>query len=109
MKFRSFSLAFSLGLLINFTAAAQDFSNKGKEFWLAYCYHVGMVNPGGFPTMTLYITSDVNTNYTVQVYNGATIQTGSITAGQVVNVIIPTAYFIDNEGLFTQKTIRVTS
>ena len=48
--------------------SAQDFSNKGKEFWLAYCYHVGMVNAGGTPTMTLYLTSDVATTYNVGIY-----------------------------------------
>ena len=85
---------------------SQDFSNKGKEFWIAYSYHVGMAN-GAFPTMTLYITSDVNTNYTVEIFAGATIQTGSILAGQVISVIVPTAYFINDEGLFTGRTIRV--
>ncbi len=62
---------------------------------------------GGYPTMTLYITSDANTNYTVEVFGVTTIQTGTITAGQVVSVIVPTLYFINNEGKFTGKTIRV--
>lgn len=92
------------GLLGN----AQDFSNKGKEFWLAYCYHVGMTS-GQPPAMTLYLTSDVNTTYTVEIYGGANIATGSIGAGQVVTVTIPTTYFIDNEGLFQNKAIRVTA
>src|SRR4030095_9981073 len=90
------------------SGSAQDFSNKGKEFWLAYCYHVGMVNAGGSPTMTLYITSDVNTSYAVEIYGVTTIQSGNLTAGQVVQVNIPTTYFINNEGIFTNKTIRVT-
>ena len=85
---------------------SQDFSNKGKEFWISYSYHVGMAQ-GGSPVMTLYITSDVNTNFTVEVFGGATIQTGSITAGQVVSVVIPITNFINAEGLFTGKTIRV--
>ena len=95
-------LCFAVPVFLN----AQDFSNKGKEFWISYSYHVGMAQ-GGSPVMTLYITSDVNTNYTVEVYGGGNIQTGSITAGQVVSVIIPTAYFINGEGIFTGKTIRV--
>lgn len=90
-------------------APAQDFSNKGKEFWLAYCYHVGMVNPGEPPVMTLYITSDVATTYSVEIYGGPTLQSGSIAAGQVVTAIIPAAYFINNEGVFTNKAIRVTA
>lgn len=98
------SLCFALPSIL----FSQDFSNKGKEFWISYSYHVGMASGvGGFPTMTLYITSDVNTNYTVEVYAGATIQTGSILAGQVISVIIPITYFINDEGLFNGRTIRV--
>ena len=82
MKMRRYGIAFLLGMLIHFYATAQDFSNKGKEFWLAYSYHVGMVNSGA-PQMTLYITSDVNTSYTVEIFGGGVIQTGNITAGQV--------------------------
>jgi gliding motility-associated-like protein len=106
---RKFKLPFTLvvTILIWLSASAQDFSNKGKEFWLAYCYHVGMINPGGPPTMTLYITSDVATTYTVEIYGGAVIQSGSIAAGQVVTATVPPAYFINDEGLFTNKAIRV--
>ncbi|HEV8272558.1 MAG TPA: PKD domain-containing protein [Chitinophagaceae bacterium] len=85
---------------------SQDFSNKGKEFWIAYSYHVGM-SGGGNPTMTLYITSDVNTTYSVEIYGGVTLQSGTITAGQVVTAIVPISCFINNEGLFTGRTIRV--
>jgi gliding motility-associated-like protein len=85
---------------------SQDFSNKGKEFWIAYSYHVGM-SGGGNPTMTLYITSDVTTTYSVEIYGGTTLQSGTITAGQVVTAIVPTSCFINNEGLFTGRTVRV--
>jgi gliding motility-associated-like protein len=88
---------------------AQDFSNKGKEFWLAYSYHVGMVNGGGQPIMTLYITSDVNTTYNVEVFGTATLQSGTINAGQVVTVNVPNSYFINDEGLFNGKAIRVSA
>src|SRR5689334_24519842 len=100
---RKFSLLCTLvlTLLACSTGRAQDFSNRGKEFWLAYSYHVGMVNTGGSPVMTLYITSAVNTTYTVEIYGVTTIASGNINAGQVVTVDIPTAYFINNEGLFT--------
>ena len=87
---------------------SQDFSNKGKEFWISYSYHVGM-SGGGNPVMTLYITSDVNTNYSVEIYGVSTLQSGSITAGQVVSATVPTSCFINNEGLFTGKTIRVVT
>jgi len=87
---------------------SQDFSNKGKEFWIPYSYHVAMINTSNQPlTMTLYITSDVNTNYTVEIFGVTVIQSGTITAGQVVNVVVPNSNFINNEGLFTGKTVRV--
>ena len=107
---RNFKLPFTLVVTTLFTclaASAQDFSNKGKEFWLAYSYHVGMINPGGPPTMTLYITSDVATTYTVEIFGGVTIQSGSIAAGQVVTATIPSTYFINNEGIFSNRAIRV--
>lgn len=58
--------------------------------------------------MTLYLTSDVTTNYTVEVFGGATLKTGTISAGQVVSVVIPNTYFINDEGVFSNKAIRVT-
>jgi hypothetical protein len=91
------------------STSAQDFSNKGKEFWIAYSYHVGMVNAaGGGPTMTLYLTSDVNTAYNVEIFGVTTLQSGNITAGQVVTVNVPSTFFINNEGLFNGRAIRVT-
>lgn len=92
------------------TSYAQDFSNKGKEFWLAYCYHVGMVNtPINQQVMTLYMTSDQTTTYTVEIYGVTTISTGTINAGAVVSVIIPTTYVIDNDGLFNNKAVHITA
>ncbi|HEV7783041.1 MAG TPA: IgGFc-binding protein, partial [Chitinophagaceae bacterium] len=88
---------------------AQDFSNKGKEFWLAYCYHVGMVNGGGTPAMTLYLTSDVTTTYNVEIYGVTSLASGTINANQVIPVNIPNSYFISTNGLTTGRTIRVTA
>lgn len=102
----------SLLFLASFiTTNAQDFSNKGKEFWLAYSYHVGMVNAGGQPTMTLFISSDQATTYSVEIYGGlpTILQSGSINAGQVITVNIPTSYFINDEGVFNNKAIRVSA
>ncbi len=98
-------------LLAIFTGSisySQDFSNKGKEFWLAYSYHVGMSGGSGTPVMTLYITSDVTTTYNVEIYGVATIQAGTVNANQVIPVIIPNTYFVNGDGLFNGKAIRVT-
>ncbi|MEY3435796.1 MAG: hypothetical protein RL335_252 [Bacteroidota bacterium] len=89
---------------------SQDFSNKGREFWIPYSYHVNMAstNLGGL-TMTLYMTSDVTTDYTVEIYGGSVIQTGTIQAGQVVTAIVPTTNILNTAGLITGKTVRVTA
>ena len=96
-------------ILFGSKSHAQDFSNKGKEFWLAYCYHVGMVNGGNPVTMTLYVTSDVATTYTVEIFGVTTLSTGPIAANQVIPVIIPNTYFINGNGVFNNRTIRVTA
>jgi len=54
--------------LISFTAFAQDFSNKGKDFWISYPEHINSTNS----LMGLYITSDVNTTGVISV-NGSNI------------------------------------
>jgi hypothetical protein len=69
---------YSLSLLIAFFAFSaihsQDFSNKGKEFWIPYSYHVGMGGGvGSNVAMTLYITSDVTTTYEVEIFGVATL------------------------------------
>src|SRR5688500_16320738 len=97
-----------LTIIFGSTTYAQDFSNKGKEFWLAYCYHVGMT-AGQPPSMTLYLTSDVTTTYNVEIYGVATISTGTINANQVVPVVIPNAYFANTNGLIQNRTIHVTA
>ena len=108
---RKFYLISTLVLTIFYGSIsfAQDFSNKGKEFWLAYCYHVGMVNGGSAPAMTLYLTSDIATTYTVEIYGVTIISTGPIAANQVIPVTIPNSYFISTDGITTGRTVRVTA
>ncbi len=60
---------------------AQDFSNKGKDFWVGYGSHVNMYNAtgadrgkvdtitGGSQSMVLYFTSDQNAKVTVEIPN----------------------------------------
>ena len=66
-----------IGILLAFciTASAQDFSNKGKDFWVGYGSHVSMYNgtsgvvntSGGSQDMVLYFTSDQDANVTVSI------------------------------------------
>ena len=68
-------LIFIFGVLIASVAIAQDFSNKGREFWVGYGSHVNMYNNdgsvnnsnGGSQNMVLYFTSDQNANVTVEI------------------------------------------
>jgi gliding motility-associated-like protein len=56
-------------LLSGTTTSAQDFSNKGKDFWLAYGYHQQMTagGGGGPQSMVLYFAAEQNTNVTVSI------------------------------------------
>lgn len=96
-------------LLFTISSFAQDFSNKGKEFWIPYSFHVDMFTANSQLTMTLYITSDVTTTYQVEIYGGTVLQSGTINAGQVLTCVVPQTYFLNDEGLFNGKTVRVTS
>ena len=47
---------------------AQDFSNKGKDFWVGYGYHQQMIGGGGgSQQMVLYFAADQTTNVTVTI------------------------------------------
>ncbi len=100
-------ILFTFSLLSALCVGAQDFSNKGKEFWIPYSYHVGA--GGANLVMTLYITSDVATSYQVAIHGGVTLQSGNLTAGQVVTCVVPNTYFVPDEGLYSGKAILVTS
>lgn len=63
-----------LFLCLVLEAHTQDYSNKGKDFWLGYGYHVSMAGTNGVPLITggtqdmvLYFTSDKNANVTVEI------------------------------------------
>jgi gliding motility-associated-like protein len=107
---RFYTVNLFLAILFSFSTRllAQDFSNKGKEFWIPYSYHVDMNGQqSNTVAMTLYITSDVTTTYTVEIYGGANLQAGTINAGQVVTCVVPNTNFINAAGIFNNKTVRV--
>jgi hypothetical protein len=89
-------------LMLSLTAClafSQDFSNKGKEFWVGYGNHVRMYQ-GNSQQMVLYITSDVNTSGIVEIPGLSWSTTFNVTANQIVTVSIPQSAVLDHEGLF---------
>src|ERR1044071_8683690 len=56
-------------LMASLMCHAQDFSNKGKDFWVGYGLHCRMLQPSGTNTqdMVLYFATDQVTNVTVSV------------------------------------------
>lgn len=61
---------------------AQDFSNKGKEFWIAYPAHID----GTGSVMGIYLTAEVNTSGTLKA--GTQVFNFSITANQVTKIFL---------------------
>ena len=94
-------------------AFGQDFSNKGKDFWIAYPAHVD----GTLSKMGLYITSDVAASGTVLV--GGTTLSFSITPNTVRRFFIGSggtddasnvaAYLGQSDGIATGAGVRVLS
>ena len=64
-----------LGYCLVLPVCAQDFSNKGKDFWVGYGSHCDMYNTngtintttGGPQQMVLYFATDSITNITVSI------------------------------------------
>lgn len=82
MKKIIYLIAFILAFLTVSSLSAQDFSNKGKDFWIAYTGHID----GTSSVMGLYLTSDVDATGSVQV--GATNLPFSIKANQVTTLFL---------------------
>lgn len=100
-------------LIISFLGAclsvkSQDFTNKGKDFWIGYGNHVRMFNAGGAEKMQLYITSDVNTTGQVAIPSVGFLQNITITANQITTIDIPRSAALLDEGLYNHG-IHVTA
>ncbi len=87
---------------------SQDFTNKGKDFWIGYGNHVRMFGGGAAETMELYITSDVNTSGRVDIASIGFSQNFSVTANQIITLSIPRGAALTDEGLFNHG-IHVTA
>lgn len=102
-------------------APAQDFSNKGKDFWVGYGNHVSMYNSnlgtalsnGGSQNMILYFTSDEDANVTVTIPRLGWSSNYHVSANQVTESApmpktTPYDARLTNEGV-SQAGIHVTS
>lgn len=90
-------LLFFILICYSILVSAQDFSNKGKDFWVAYGYHQQMTNtggggggggggqPGGSQSMVLYFATDQVTNITITIPGIGYTQT--LTSGSVPTVL----------------------
>ena len=98
---------FVLTLLFSKHLYAQDFSNKGKEFWFCFPNHIPS---GANGSMSLWITSDKATSGTITMSNGTFNATFSIAANGIQSINIPynLAHISNAEsGLVIQKSIKV--
>lgn len=70
-------------ILAGSRATAQDFSNKGKDFWVGYGYHQVMTAGNG-QQMVLYFAADQNSNVTVTIPALGYTQNYFVPAGTVL-------------------------
>lgn len=104
-----FFIVFALLAGLFSSANAQNTSNKGTDFWVGYGNHVRDWQIGvgaSAQKMSLYITSDVNTNVTVEVQG--LIQTKAVTANSITIIDIPDGARLTREGKFASG-IHVTA
>ncbi|MBE7171366.1 MAG: gliding motility-associated C-terminal domain-containing protein [Williamsia sp.] len=95
---------FGACLLAALSSFSQDFTNKGKDFWVAYGNHVRMFSSISNSTpaekMQLYMTSDVNTSGTVDIPGISTSLSFTVTANQITTLDIPRAAALLDEGVY---------
>ena len=96
-----------LAILLGSKSYAQDFSNKGKEFWLCFPQHVPS---GTLATLSIWITSDKASSGMVTMTNGAFSAPFNIAPNGLQEIIIPHSVgHISNGESFTviQKSIKI--
>lgn len=81
-------LLFLISTLGHLLVNGQDFSNKGKDFWLGYGFHVNMgagvpANQNNIQDMVLYFTSDKNATVTLDIPGIGYTKTYTVIANQV--------------------------
>lgn len=96
-----------------FNSFAQDYSNKGREFYIAYPAHIDVTDS----YMGIYITSDQNASGNIQV--GSIVLPFTVTAKQVTKKLLGSSGTIDasntsvylsqQDGIKQNAAIKVTS
>lgn len=104
---KQYLLIFTI-LLSTLTVFSQDYSNKGKDFWIGYGNHVRMFNQGSPEMMEVYITSDVNTKGLVEIAAIGFSYPYTVVANQITKIEIPRSAALFNEGLYNTG-IHITS
>ncbi len=97
---------------VAFLAKSQDFSNKGREFWVVFPPH----QPGtasGSPSLadlSLYLTSDKNSAATIFI-NGVSFGRFTVTANVTQEIVLPRAltYISETESASSANLLRVVS
>ena len=87
---------------------AQDFSNKGKEFWFCFPNHIPSGSNG---SMSIWITSDQASSGTITMTNGAFSANWSVAANGITSVNIPhsLAHISNAEsGTIIQKSLKIS-
>ncbi|MBL0201121.1 MAG: PKD domain-containing protein [Chitinophagaceae bacterium] len=85
-------VAILLTCMIFCSAAAQDKSNRGKEFWLSYGFNYGYFNdaPVNQQELALYISTELPATVTVSINSTGWTQTVNIPANTVnATILIP--------------------
>ena len=83
MKKICFLSTLVLTVLLGKLSVAQDFSNKGKDFWVGYGYHAVMPS-GNSQQMVLYFAADQTTNVTVSIPGLGYVQNYTVAANTVL-------------------------
>lgn len=97
-----------IALCLSSSLLAQDFSNKGKDFWIGYGNHVRMFTGTPAEKMQLYITSDVATTGQVVIASIGFSQSFTVTPNQITTIDIPRSAALVNDGLYNHG-IHVTA
>ncbi len=95
-------------LLVHSEIFAQNFSNKGKEFYLCFPNHVPSANV--LATLSIWITSDRASSGTITMANGAFTANFNIAANGLQQIQVPhSVAHISNaqSGMVIQKSIKV--